>query len=252
MLRATLDSTLLAASRRGVWLPSVSGTLALDGALRLFGWPATRFISLSPVAIGFIVALLFASYWLSISVMAAALSALRGGSDSVFENWVEPAKAGRAALVTAMAAVAVLAGMIAVIPGIYLGVMWAPITMIVLDDRTAAEASDSGLVERDSTIFDAFELSSLLTQGARADIFAMFVALGFIFGGVELFGLGLTTLTKGTGVSVLAAVVNLALRAAFNMLSLCFMAALYVELEARAFVDTEIDRRDREGTPASS
>lgn len=243
MLKATLDSTLGAASRLGVWLPSVAGTIALDGALRLFGWPATRFVALNPVAIGFIVLLLFASYWLSISVMAAALSALRGGSDSVFENWVEPAKAGRAALVTAMAAVAVLAGMIAVIPGIYLGVMWSPITMIVLDGRTAATASDSGLVERDATLLEAFELSSLLTQGARADIFLMFVLLGFIFGGVELLDAGLTALTKGTSASAFAAIVYLALRAAFNMLSLCFMAALYFELEARAFVDTEIERR---------
>ena len=242
MLRSTLDSTLRAASHRGVWLPSVVGTLALSSALRLFGWPSTRFLSLNPVAIGLIVSLLCASYWLSISVMATALSALRGGSDSIFENWVEPARAARAALLTAMAAVAVAAGSIAIVPGIYLGVMWAPITMIVLDGRTVSAPANSQLIERDSTLLEPFELSSLLTQGARADILAMFVILGFLFGGVELIDAGLTRVTNGTSATAFAALIHLALRAAFDALGLCLMAALYFELEARAFVDTEIER----------
>jgi hypothetical protein len=71
------------------------------------------------------------------------------------------------------------------------------------------------------------------------DIFAMFVVLGFLLGSVELFDSLLTGITKNTSAGVVAAVIHLALKAAADMLSLCFRAALYFELEARAFVDSE-------------
>jgi hypothetical protein len=238
MLKATLESTLQCASRREIWVPASLGTLVLEAALRLVGWPASSFFGLSPIGIGTIVGILCLLYWLGISVMNAALSLLRGGSASIVEHWVTPATAARAAIVTAVALVPVLIGSLLIFPGLFLGVIWSQVTTVVIDGRTRSY-SDDQLTGHQRGVFEALELSALLTRGARIEVLLLFLGVGVIFGAVDVVNRVLGAVTANSMVWWAAPTLHLAIKAASDTLCLCFMAALYFELDARAFEDAE-------------
>lgn len=215
MLGELLDSSARAGSRPAVWLLPLCGSLTLECALHFWSWPQVSFRALPASGIGTVTAILCLRAWLSLSVLSIAIAGARGEARSIRAEWVPPDVAVRAIFVTAVLLAPILVSCLLILPGILLALAWSQATPLIVDRKAQA--------------FDAAELSSLLTRGARLHVLAVWTGLVLLLLAVE--GVDQAIASGGASLGPTAvSVMRLLLSSSLDTVVLCTTAATYVLL----------------------
>lgn len=218
MVPRTLEAAWAVAWKREILAPSAAGTVA---SFLIYRWVDTdAAITTLPVAglwaVGLVVC---ARFWLSLSVSMTALDVLRAGRRWLPFYVVSPALAFKAAVLSLVLALPVLAGAVfLVIPGVFLALRWSQALMLIADER--------------ASWFAAAEASADLVHGQKLDILAIWLIVGCVLALATWFDAVVAAMVSATGApAVVSVVLSLSLRVGADAFSLALVGATYYQLD---------------------
>jgi len=208
-------------------VPAVLAGAAAEIAIHVNGWP-TRNLDAWPVERQFTIALLvlLARAWFDLTLVAVGIAIVRGRSAGILTNWVHVLTAIKIGVVGVLLLAGVLLGtLLFVLPGVYLLLRWSQVLPALVEQRTG--------------VGDVFMYSESIASAHYLRILVIWIALWGVTALISLAGGGVDHLLAARGLRYLGRIelgVSMVWPAVLHALGLALVAALYVELDARAYV----------------
>ena len=138
LLPAVFAATFRILRRPAFLVPALLVALAADGLIQLNGWPRPGFEGWPverQVTTAFLVSL--ARAWLSVTIIAVGIAVMRGKRPGLLRQWVHVLTALKIGAVSLLLFAGVLLGtLVFVVPGVYLLLRWSQVLPAMIEGRT--------------------------------------------------------------------------------------------------------------------
>lgn len=209
-----------------LFVPAVAIGVICDAAFHVNGWPRPGFVGLpAQHALTCAILIVLARSWLSLTLIAVAIALARGEPAGLLRNWVHVLRALQIAAVSGLLLVPILIGtMLFVLPGVYLLLRWSQVVPALLD--------------RHVRMLDATRFSEAIASAFYLYILLIWAIAWAVPALVEWAAVRVNPWLAGLAIPHRGAwemAVLWGWEAAVGLAGIALMAALYVDLERRAF-----------------